>query len=96
MTIIIGMTLGIMDGMAMARIGMDVRTGMPDGGTTRGMILGSMVGIVRGDGIIHGIGRFLITVHITVLRAQATTEGHIVTEVSEAVISKDIVEQITA
>lgn len=96
MTIIIGMTLGIMVGMATAHIGMEVRTGMQAGGTTRGMTLGSMVGIVRGDGIIHGIGRFLTTVHITVLRVQATMEGHIVTEVLEAVISKDIVEQITA
>ena len=64
MTIIIGMTHGITDGMATAHIGTAVRIGMPAGGMTHGTIRGFTDGIVRGAGITLGIGRCLIIVHI--------------------------------
>ena len=38
-------------------IGTAARIGMPDGGMTHGTTLGFTAGIVRGDGIILGIGR---------------------------------------
>ena len=60
MTIIIGMTHGITDGMVTAHIGTAVRIGMPAGGTTHGFT----AGIVRGVGITLGIGRYHITVLI--------------------------------
>ena len=80
MTIIIGMTLGIMGGMDTAHIGMEVRTGMQAGGTIRGMTLGSMVGIVRGDGIILGTDLFITIGHIMELQVLPTMEDRIVPE----------------
>ena len=66
MTIIIGMTHGITDGMATAHTGMVARTGTPVGGMTLGTTRGSMAGIARGGGIIRGIGRLYITVRTVV------------------------------